>query len=338
MITIDEFAFCFFSTSQSDMDRQETELDKLSDKYHIEKWYRKERNPLNYLSFSQMVNDGVDDTDSEFMIFCNPKTILKISDIEFILDKLSNGYCFASKVSFGLFGMSKELIRRVGMLDERFIGGGWEDNDFAIRLLDFGKATWWEYDFSGYDGYFSRSQNLKHLSTSIFRKKYNINNNKKTVTINNQFYSHKKISNRHSNTNLEIYNSWLDSSHNQGDLIFGEYLTDYNIERNDTTRTEYFTDFQINITYNDSNFFIELLSDYNVSVGFTVLKDSLNGRTVLIDSHLTKNTWYRSHIPNINSYYGNIEVRLFVDDNQFYNNTINLGKELVLNFSLPVLI
>ena len=117
MIEINNFAFCFLSQHVEDIQRQELELTKLSDKFLIERWYRKDRNESNYTSFSQMINDAIDDTDSEFMIFCNPKTNFTHEDIEFMIDKLSNGYCFVSLVSFGFFGFPKELIRQVGMLD-----------------------------------------------------------------------------------------------------------------------------------------------------------------------------------------------------------------------------
>jgi len=338
MITINDFAFCFFATNQSDIDRQDDELKILSQKYKIERWYRRDRNPFNYLSFSQMVNDAIDDTDSEFMIFCNPKTILKKNDLEFILDKLSNGYCFTSTVSFGLFGFSKELIRHMGMLDERFIGGGWEDNDFAIRLLDFGKACWWGYDKSSYNGYFSKSQNLKHISTSIFQQKYQILIDKKIIIVNEQHFKHKQISPRHKQKNLKIFESWLDSSHNYGNNIFGKYLNQYQILHNKKSKKEILTKFEVKISYINHEFFIEFNSDVNISLNFTVLKNLSHGRTVLLDNFLTQNTWYGSYIPDVSDYFDSVEVRLFIQDNQIYNNTINLGSNLVFDFCIPVLV
>jgi hypothetical protein len=37
---------------------------------------------------------------------------------------------------FGFFGFKKELMRKIGMMDERFVGGGHEDDDFYIRLVE----------------------------------------------------------------------------------------------------------------------------------------------------------------------------------------------------------
>jgi hypothetical protein len=34
------------------------------------------------------------------------------------------------------FGFKKQLLRKIGMFDERFVGGGFEDDDFYIRLKE----------------------------------------------------------------------------------------------------------------------------------------------------------------------------------------------------------
>ena len=34
-----------------------------------------------------------------------------------------------------MFGFKKELFRQIGMFDERFLGGGFEDFDFILRLI-----------------------------------------------------------------------------------------------------------------------------------------------------------------------------------------------------------
>jgi hypothetical protein len=225
MININEFSFCFFSSDVNRVVEQEKELNKLSSKYQIERWYRHERVEGNYVSFSQMVNDSIDDTDSEFMLFCNQKTNITSEDIEFIIDKLSTGYCFASVVSFGFFGFSKELIRRIGMLDERFIGGEYEDDDFAVRLNHFGKASWWQYDYDKYEKIKSKSTNLRHISKSIFNQKYEIKESE--ILIDSNFFYHKKISKRHRGLRQYIYDSWLDDSYHRGNGKMFNYLTSY---------------------------------------------------------------------------------------------------------------
>ena len=86
--------------------------------------YKYGKPKLSYLELEEKLNELND----------NPKTNFNKDDILKIIDKLSNGFCFVSIVNFGLFGFTKELIRRIGMLDETFLFGEYEDNDFALRL------------------------------------------------------------------------------------------------------------------------------------------------------------------------------------------------------------
>ena len=339
MININKFAFCFFSSDISDVVRQDIELTKLSSQFEIERHYRHKRNRGLYLSFSQMVNDAIDDTDSEFMIFCNPKTILTVNDIEFILGKLSTGYCFASTVSFGLFGFSKELIRNIGMLDERFVGGGFEDNDFAIRLLEFGKASWWEINYDGYDLYYSKSNNLKHISTSIFHQKYNINEEIKEIIINSHFFNHKKISKRHQENNQLIFESWLGNNSNYGDGIFGDYLMNYKIKYNDKVKVQELVEFSLNVTKNNTHLVFELNSHTNLHLIITIVKSFDFGRTVLSDFKLKSNHFFKVDTKEFlinEDYVDPIEIRVFLDDNQIYTNTLSEFDDIKLKYKLPM--
>jgi hypothetical protein len=333
MIKIDDFAFCFFSTEIENIIEQEKEITKLSDKFQIERWYRHDRNSGRYPSFSQMVNDAIDDTDSEFMIFCNPKTTFKSEDIEIILDKLSNGYCFVSLVSFGFFGFSKELIRRIGMLDERFINGEFEDDDFAIRLKYFGKAAWWEYDYDKYDAPFSKSGNLKHITLSIFKQKYEIQDS--TILINKQLFTHKRISKRHRKQKQYIYDSWLDYNHNGGNGKISEYLTKYDVKLFDPNKKELNTKFSVNINRTNLNDFkVEVLSNKNIVVFIAFLTNIDDNRKVLYTDKIQSNFW-----KDIKIFYDKeVEIRLFVDDNQIYNTIMEEEDSLNLNFYLPLLV
>jgi hypothetical protein len=337
MIEINNFAFCFLSQHVEDIQRQELELTKLSDKFLIERWYRKDRNESNYTSFSQMINDAIDDTDSEFMIFCNPKTKFVSEDIEFILEKLSNGYRFASVVGFGFFGFPKELIRRIGMLDEKFIGAEFEDDDFVIRMSHFKKAVWYGCDYSKYDLYYSKSENLKHISYSIFNRKYKIVDKK--IYINKDFFTHKKISKRHRNYSNEIFESWDNSKISYGDKHYGGFLKDFETEVIDFNLTEKLTNFEIKIKKNISNFFVELLSNDNFSIKIVVLQNFNKGRTIIKSFEVFNNTWYVFDITdtyNTQLYTDDVEIRIFIDDNQIYNNTLKDFEDLSLNFNIPV--
>jgi hypothetical protein len=332
MIEIEGFAFCFFSTDIDRIIEQEKELTKLSSKYQIERWYRHDRNPGKYSSFSQMVNDAIDDTDSEFMIFCNPKTHFNSRDIELILEKLSNGYCFSSVVSFGFFGTSKELIRRIGMMDERFLGGEWEDDDFSIRLNHFGKASSIWYDYEKYEGgNVSRSVNLRHITQSIFDQKYQIHGDR--ILIDRNFFQHKKISKRHRKTKKHIYESWMDSEHSNGNGKMFGYLANYKTEIINPEIKEEIANFNFKLTRDGINFRIELLSDKKMSLRAVFLSD-INTREIIWSEKIIEGEWKTMGI----FYDGEIEIRLFMDDNQIYNSTISKNDSLDLKFKLPKII
>jgi hypothetical protein len=286
-----------------------------------------------------MVNDAIDDTDSEFMIFCNPKTIPTVNDIEFIIEKLSTGYCFASAVSFGLFGFSKELIRQIGMLDERFIGGGFEDNDFAIRLLEFGKASWWGYNTINYLPIYSKSNNLKHISTSIFNQKYNIDEEMKEIIINSHFFNHKKISKRHQKNNPSIFESWLGNNSNYGDGIFGDYLMNYKIKYNDKVKVQELVEFSLNITKNNTHLVFELNSHTNLHLIITIVKSLEFDRTILSEFKLKNNYFFSVDSTEFlinEDYVDPIEIRVFLDDNQIYTNTLSEFEDIKLKYKLPM--
>ena len=88
----------------------------------------------NYPSFSKLVNDVILKAKEEIVIFCSHKVRPTINDVEKLVSLLNEGYGLVGLYRLAFFGMRKELIRRIGFFDERFIGGEYEDNDFVIRL------------------------------------------------------------------------------------------------------------------------------------------------------------------------------------------------------------
>ena len=89
-----------------------------------------------YDSFSKLVNTCVSSADTEIVIVMSDKVMPTASDISKVVDLLNQGYAFVALYRLALFGFKKELMRRIGMFDERFVGGGYEDDDFYIRLKE----------------------------------------------------------------------------------------------------------------------------------------------------------------------------------------------------------
>ena len=70
------------------------------------------------------------------IIICNDKSRPKKEDITRLLDLIEMGYGFVGLYAWGYFGFKKDLFRVVGFMDERFIGGNYEDSDYMYRMLE----------------------------------------------------------------------------------------------------------------------------------------------------------------------------------------------------------
>lgn len=89
-----------------------------------------------YPSFSNLVNTCVASSPAEIVIMASDKVRPKACHVKQTLSLLDQGHGFVGLYSFAFFGIRKELFRKIGMFDERYIGGGFEDYDFIVRLIE----------------------------------------------------------------------------------------------------------------------------------------------------------------------------------------------------------
>lgn len=89
-----------------------------------------------YKSFSALVNACVAKAGTEIVIIMSDKVLPTKEHVEKTVDLLQRGYAFVALYRFAFFGFKKELMRRVGMMDEGYPGGGYEDDDYYIRLVE----------------------------------------------------------------------------------------------------------------------------------------------------------------------------------------------------------
>jgi len=90
----------------------------------------------NVESFSKLVNTCVAQCPTEKVIQVGDKLRPEPQHVEKLVSLLDHGYGFVGLFRFGFFGIKKDIFRKIGMMDERYIGGGYEDNDFIIRLKE----------------------------------------------------------------------------------------------------------------------------------------------------------------------------------------------------------
>jgi hypothetical protein len=89
-----------------------------------------------YTSFSKLVNTCVEQSSTEIVIIMSDKVLPTDADIKKLLSLIDQGYGLVGLYRFGFFGFKKQLMRQIGMMDERFVGGGYEDDDMYIRLKE----------------------------------------------------------------------------------------------------------------------------------------------------------------------------------------------------------
>jgi hypothetical protein len=196
------------SSDEYTINLQKTLIDNKN--YNINFYCPKIINKTNYLSFSSLINECVNEVDDEFMIFVNPKSTPNVEDIDTILKQLYLGFGFVTRINFGLFGTTKELFRNVGLLDERFIGAEFEDTDFFLRLKLHDIAVYADHDPSRYNDKttFSEYNKIRGIGHTIFNQKWKIINDNVYISKKNTIY--KKISTRHGTKINNIKYYWDD--------------------------------------------------------------------------------------------------------------------------------
>tara|TARA_R110000803_G_C11989495_1_gene321977 strand:- start:34377 stop:34961 length:585 start_codon:yes stop_codon:yes gene_type:complete len=97
-----------------------------------------------YPSFSKLVNDCIMSTEEEVVIICNDKARPAHNDVIRMMGLINDGHGLVGLYRFGFFGFKKDLIRRIGFFDERFISGEYEDHDMLRRLKEANISYWGE--------------------------------------------------------------------------------------------------------------------------------------------------------------------------------------------------
>lgn len=323
MIKIEKASVCFMAQDLEIGRRQLESIDQSQLSFEMSPYLSAERNAVLYSSFSQMINEAIDETDYEFMIFINPKTIATAQDLNFIIERLSSGYCFASIFGFGFMGFSKQLIREIGMLDERFTAGEYEDNDFLLRMRLLGKAVWWGQDWNKYEYYQSKCPPARGSSLSFFWKKWRWTGN----SAKNMRFEEKKISSRHCYSYPEISDSWTGWERSWGEGHIWEAMSTCNLDNANWKEREETAIMDVSYRYLLGSFEIEMKSGSDTAISFFLTTEE----RIPIYMHLLYQN--NSHFAPIDSM--TAELRLYHDGNTIYMNRISLGDSGNIRFTLP---
>ena len=99
----------------------------------------------DFIGFAKATNEGLERTKNNDVILLNDDTVVREGWIDDIIRASKEydivgqrGYMRTEHFPFWGVYIKKEVIDKVGFLDERFETGEWEDVDFCIRAIDAG--------------------------------------------------------------------------------------------------------------------------------------------------------------------------------------------------------
>ena len=146
----------------------------------------------NKPSFSKMVNEifATASTIGDIIIFCSHRVRPTLDDVNRMIQLINEGYGFVTFRRMAFFGFRKELLNTVGFFDERFIPGGYEDDDYFLRLLEANVSIYEDMSVNYIPGVSLWSQELREyegiphkqpITYEFFIKKWKVDYNKKEI-------------------------------------------------------------------------------------------------------------------------------------------------------------
>lgn len=88
---------------------------------------------------ARMINLSVATAPTDWVLVCNDDITFKPGWQEYLEEKIKESKHFiVTLFSYGAFLIHKSMMLRVGWWDERFLAGGFEDNDYQLRISEAG--------------------------------------------------------------------------------------------------------------------------------------------------------------------------------------------------------
>ena len=163
-------SICLLSSDSEQAIEQEKGLSLMDLDVEYEIWNRHLYNQGHFNSFSQVINEAVINCRFETVIFINPKVLCLPNDIQMLIEDLESGFAWTSITGFGFWATTKNVFREIGLLDERFLGGEYEDFDFGIRMKLAKLPMLWRFESGRYEQRQSRQIWPRGVAKSTFHE------------------------------------------------------------------------------------------------------------------------------------------------------------------------
>ena len=90
-------------------------------------------------SLAKMWNQSLVESKTYWTLICNDDAVFKPGWYEHLQSgMLDRQYLQINIMHYGAFCVSRQLVLKIGWFDERFRGGGYEDNDWQLRIYEAG--------------------------------------------------------------------------------------------------------------------------------------------------------------------------------------------------------
>lgn len=332
-------AICLISEDKEIANQQIEQLKDIEKFFSVEWCLRSDKFTGHYNSFSQIINEMVVETDAEFMVFIAKKVVnISVDHILSIIDDLTSGFCFSSIVNFGFFGTTKELFRRIGLMDERFIYGEYEDYDFYLRIKQLNKAINARFEFDKYISY-EHPMARGALSKSLFFNKWREIDNVvyKIDKLSLEKQLPQKIKNRHKDYLYQSWNSWEHSHKDHSIQHIFPFINNYDIS-NDTLKTEQIFDNEAKLDIETKDIFkISFYCNIPTKIIWVLSKKLVDNNIInCFCGHqiLYSNTWWKSDFDIIN---GNYHIEFYHEGNLIFKQPMNIPSEKIsINIPLEI--
>lgn len=318
-----KIAICFVDGNHERTLDQMQQLNGIEDHFEVEWQLRSEMYPGFYHTYSQLINEAAIVTESEFMVFINPKTSISVDDVRKIINDLCNGFCVSMICSFGFWGTTKELFRHVGLMDERFIGSEYEDNDFGLRLKQFGKAINWRFVLEKYPWHGMNALPVNRgMTNTIYKTKWHKVNG---VYYKNEAYlAEKRLPARLQKANRpEIMESWNDWHMSESDFISHVFVESNNaIIKGDVVKTHKVkSSSTLKFEYVDGKLEITFLSKEKTRIVMVFTNPEIGNEWNVLGNQIEINSNTHTRLLNeLNP--GMYDLRIFHEDGLVFNDSM----------------
>ena len=90
-------------------------------------------------SLTELWNWGIITAPTDWVLLCNDDIVFKPGWLQYLEQQIHNTDALQINLGhYGAFCMHKSLVLRIGWHDERYMGGGYEDIDWQLRIAEAG--------------------------------------------------------------------------------------------------------------------------------------------------------------------------------------------------------